>query len=131
MSEGSLRCHAKPNLHAKIIDFRRDLLGYCSRIDPAFTRRFDIGIDPIDKIEGCLAPFLRSPTKFGSLTAALPKKEAFMLLSLRNASISARNFSDCCVAIDHTHRFAFKGDYLTSVGRSPNLSAVWWQLALS
>ena len=96
---GSLRCHPYPYLRTKVVNLRRNFLGHCPRIDPTFSRRFNIGINLVDKIEMYLAASSNITTKFGSLTAALPKKVALMPLSLRNASISAKNVSGCVISI--------------------------------
>ena len=52
---GSLRCHPYPYLRTKVVNLRRNFLGHCPRIDPTFSRRFNKGINLVDKIEMYLA----------------------------------------------------------------------------
>jgi hypothetical protein len=50
-------CRTKriPNLRTKIVNLCNGFLGDCPRIYPTLSRRFNIGIDLVDKIEMYLA----------------------------------------------------------------------------
>ena len=84
-SVSSLRGHPYPYLSTKIFELRSNCLGYCSPIAPTFSRRFNIGIDPVNKIEMWLTAFLNITNEIWIADGGFAKKMALIPLSQRSA----------------------------------------------